>query len=104
MGGFVRDLLLGRLSTDFDLVIDGDAIGLSEELASEYGGQVTVHRRFGTAKWSLSAELSLATGLRELDFGFHLAVNPMTNHHNFQMFNPVGSNGIYNAGTLPLIL
>lgn len=67
VGGFVRDLLLGRLSTDFDLVIDGDAIGLSEELASEYGGQVAVHRRFGTAKWSLSAKLSSATGLRELD-------------------------------------
>ena len=67
VGGFVRDLLLGRLSVDFDLVIDGDAIELAEELASEYGGQVTVHRRFGTAKWHLSENVSLDTGLLALD-------------------------------------
>jgi tRNA nucleotidyltransferase (CCA-adding enzyme) len=67
VGGFVRDLLLGRLSVDFDLVIDGDAIELAEELVSEYGGQVTVHRRFGTAKWYLSEKVSSDTGLQELD-------------------------------------
>jgi len=67
VGGFVRDLLLGRLSVDFDLIIDGDAIELAEELASEYGGQVTVHRRFGTAKWYLSENISSETGLHALD-------------------------------------
>ena len=67
VGGFVRDLLLGRPSVDFDLVIDGDAIRLSNELVSEFVGEVTIHRRFGTAKWYLSEELVSATGLNSLD-------------------------------------
>ena len=51
VGGFVRDLLLGYPSIDFDLVVEGDAIQLSVLLASKYGGKVTVHEKFRTAKW-----------------------------------------------------
>jgi tRNA nucleotidyltransferase (CCA-adding enzyme) len=51
VGGFVRDLLLDRPSLDFDLVVEGDAIQLAKELAHRYGGRVTTHARFGTAKW-----------------------------------------------------
>ncbi len=53
VGGFVRDLLLGESSVDFDLVVEGDAIGLAKRLASKYGGRISSHRRFGTAKWHL---------------------------------------------------
>jgi tRNA nucleotidyltransferase (CCA-adding enzyme) len=53
VGGFVRDLLLERPSLDFDLVVEGDAIGLAKALAGRYGGRVTGHSRFGTAKWHL---------------------------------------------------
>ncbi len=53
VGGFVRDLLLDRPSLDFDLVVEGDAIQLAKALASEYGGRVTSHSRFGTAKWHI---------------------------------------------------
>jgi tRNA nucleotidyltransferase (CCA-adding enzyme) len=51
VGGFVRDLILDRPSLDFDLVVEGDAISLAHILASHYGGHVTSHSRFGTAKW-----------------------------------------------------
>jgi tRNA nucleotidyltransferase (CCA-adding enzyme) len=51
VGGFVRDLLLDRPSLDFDLVVEGDAIALARTLVSHYGGRVTSHSRFGTAKW-----------------------------------------------------
>lgn len=54
VGGFVRDLLLERPSLDFDLVVEGDAIFLAGVLASQYGGQVQSHTRFGTAKWNIS--------------------------------------------------
>jgi tRNA nucleotidyltransferase (CCA-adding enzyme) len=67
VGGFVRDLLLDRPGLDFDLVVEGDAIGLAHALAERYGGRVTGHSRFGTAKWiirgiysDLAKELQLA--------------------------------------------
>lgn len=66
VGGFVRDLLLGAPSLDFDFVVaGGDAISLARQLAEEFGGQVHAHRRFGTAKWSLdpsNGELIAALG------------------------------------------
>ena len=58
VGGFVRDLLLEHPSPDFDLVVEGDAITLARGLALHYGGRVTGHARFGTAKWHLSDRAS----------------------------------------------
>lgn len=58
VGGFVRDLLLDRPSLDFDLVVEGDAITLAHSLARRYGGRITSHARFGTAKWHIR-ELSV---------------------------------------------
>ena len=69
MGGFVRDLLLNIPSQDFDIVVEGDAIHLAHLLADKFGGKVTAHRRFGTAKWqikeiheSLKAHLGCSAG------------------------------------------
>ena len=53
VGGFVRDLLLDRPGLDFDIVVEGDAIALAHALSARYGGRVTSHSRFGTAKWHL---------------------------------------------------
>ena len=53
VGGFVRDLLLEHPSLDFDLVVEGDAIVLAKALEHKYGGRITTHARFGTAKWHL---------------------------------------------------
>ncbi len=53
VGGFVRDMLLNRPSLDFDLVVEGDAIQLAESLVNRWGGRVTHHSQFGTAKWHL---------------------------------------------------
>lgn len=58
VGGFVRDLLLGQPNLDVDLVVEGDAIRLAQELARRFGGHVRSHRRFGTAKWILPEDLS----------------------------------------------
>jgi tRNA nucleotidyltransferase (CCA-adding enzyme) len=54
VGGFVRDILLKQPSLDVDFVIEGDAIAVAHSLANRYGGKVTSHRQFGTAKWQLS--------------------------------------------------
>ena len=67
VGGFVRDLLLESVSVDYDLVVEGDAIKLGRMLTKNNGGSLTVHRRFGTAKWYLSAKLKSETGVSDLD-------------------------------------
>ena len=54
VGGFVRDLVLGRPILDFDLVLEGDAITLGHSLVSKFGGKLTAHTKFGTAKWLLA--------------------------------------------------
>ena len=60
VGGFVRDLLLGRLDgadrarfLDMDLVVEGDAIELATHIQDRCGGRIVTHARFGTAKWIL---------------------------------------------------
>ncbi len=69
VGGFVRDLLLERPSLDFDIVVEGDAIALANALQGAYGGRVTTHSRFGTAKWFLEGSVLRADNLPEfLDF------------------------------------
>jgi tRNA nucleotidyltransferase (CCA-adding enzyme) len=57
VGGFVRDLVLDRPSTDFDIVVEGDAITLANHLAKNFGGHVVSHGRFGTSKWRLGSEM-----------------------------------------------
>lgn len=55
VGGFVRDLLLERPSLDFDIVVEGDALQFTQALAQQYGGRVTTHKRFSTAKWQIKS-------------------------------------------------
>jgi tRNA nucleotidyltransferase (CCA-adding enzyme) len=58
VGGVARDLLLERRPGDLDLVVqasdDQDALAgprLAHALARRFGGQVTVHKAFGTSTW-----------------------------------------------------
>ncbi|ABU58546.1 MULTISPECIES: CBS domain-containing protein [Roseiflexus] len=53
VGGAVRDMILERKPDDLDLVVEGDAIGLAEALATELGGAVRSHSAFGTATLTL---------------------------------------------------
>lgn len=53
VGGYVRDLLLGRPSKDIDFVTVGSGIELAREVASRLGkraGKVHVYRAYGTAQ------------------------------------------------------
>ena len=66
VGGVVRDLLLERRNLDLDLVIEGDAIKLAQEIAESQSVKVTTHPRFGTATihWS-SRSADVATARAE---------------------------------------
>ena len=68
VGGFVRDLLLGYPSLDFDLVVEGDGITLARAVCKKMGGRVTSHKQFGTAKWFLELHGSDSQLPATLDF------------------------------------
>jgi tRNA nucleotidyltransferase (CCA-adding enzyme) len=59
VGGFVRDMLLGRRNLDIDVVVEGDGVAFAEAAAGRLGARVKVHRRFGTAVLVLSRTLHL---------------------------------------------
>ena len=53
VGGFARDLLLGRPVHDLDVIVEGDAIQLGKALIKKHGGKLTPHVPFHTAIWHL---------------------------------------------------
>ncbi len=55
IGGFVRDLLLGRPCKDIDIVIEGSGIELAEKIAEKVKAtKVSVFKNFGTAMIKLN--------------------------------------------------
>ena len=75
VGGFVRDLLLGRENLDLDIVVEGDAITFSRELGEIWGWEVQTHQQFGTATMiqPSGARIDFATARSET-YGHHGAL------------------------------
>ena len=59
VGGFVRDLLLGKSVNDLDIVVEGDAIELGVALVKKHNGKLTPHTKFRTAIWHLPSSFLL---------------------------------------------
>jgi tRNA nucleotidyltransferase (CCA-adding enzyme) len=55
VGGVTRDLLRTGELTDVDLVVEGDGPGFAHRLAELLNAELTVHKRFGTARLGLRA-------------------------------------------------
>ena len=49
VGGFVRDLILGRKNYDIDIVVEGDATLFAKQVGKELGAKVHTFDRFKTA-------------------------------------------------------
>jgi tRNA nucleotidyltransferase (CCA-adding enzyme) len=66
VGGFVRDILLGRRTVDIDIAVEGDAIKVAQKLQSLKPGKLTIFNDFLTAKieWP-NFNLDLATARKE---------------------------------------
>jgi tRNA nucleotidyltransferase (CCA-adding enzyme) len=66
VGGIVRDMLLGYPNFDLDLVVEGDAVKLAQQVAEANQAKLIVHQRFGTAKVKYGDfTLDLATARKE---------------------------------------
>ncbi len=67
VGGVVRDVLLGRPSSDWDIVVEGQAIELAKALAAFYKSRLTVYESFGTATltWPNGFVVDFAMARRE---------------------------------------
>ncbi len=59
VGGFVRDMVIGRPNLDVDIVVEGDGVEFALKAAERLGARVKVHRRFGTAVLVVSKELHI---------------------------------------------
>ena len=68
VGGYVRDLFLGRPSNDIDVVVVGSGVAVAEEFAKRLGkgARLSVFRNFGTAqvKWR-GVEVEIVGARRE---------------------------------------
>lgn len=72
VGGTVRDLMLQRRNFDIDFVVEGDAIQLADSLKAQYGGKVSPHPPFGTAKWVLNEEVTAALNVDSSGLPYHI--------------------------------
>lgn len=66
IGGYVRDLILGRPCKDIDFVVEGDGIAFAEAVAKRMNaGPVHVFKNFGTAMFMLGDEQVEFVGARK---------------------------------------
>jgi tRNA nucleotidyltransferase (CCA-adding enzyme) len=66
VGGVVRDMLLGYPNFDLDLVVEGDAVQLAQQVTETGQAKLLVHHRFGTAKLRYeNFTMDLATARKE---------------------------------------
>ncbi len=66
VGGAARDLLLEKPINDLDIVIEGDAIKLGNELVNRFGGKLTTHQKFHTAIWHFPSTFDLQPSFLDL--------------------------------------
>lgn len=59
VGGFVRDLFLGRETSDIDIIVVGSGITLAKAFVDKYGGELITHEIFHTATIILNQDLSI---------------------------------------------
>lgn len=68
IGGFVRDLLIGRPCKDIDFVVEGDGMAFAKAVAARLdAGPVHVFKNFGTAMFTLQPFDSAQGGLTQGD-------------------------------------
>jgi tRNA nucleotidyltransferase (CCA-adding enzyme) len=67
VGGVVRDLLLGHVTLDLDLAVEGDGIAFARAVSDRYRAGLAVFERFATARLAFpdGLKMDIATTRRE---------------------------------------
>jgi tRNA nucleotidyltransferase (CCA-adding enzyme) len=85
VGGFVRDMLLGRSNLDLDLVVEGDGVAFAEALSRQYGGRVKAHHKFRTAVIILPGEQRVDVATARLEYYEYPAALPTVELSSIKM-------------------
>ena len=66
VGGAVRDMVMGKVPSDLDFLVEGDAIVFASVISKKVQGKLAIHERFGTARIILdNLQIDLATARAE---------------------------------------
>ncbi len=76
VGGFVRDLLLGRDNLDLDIAIEGNALTFAGVLSAQINSKIVRHLRFGTATIVLSEGFKIDLASARKEYYVHPAALP----------------------------
>ena len=85
VGGFVRDILLGRPNLDLDLVVEGDGIRYAKQLAARLGGRVKAHIKFKTAVIILDSGQRVDVATARLEYYEYPAALPTVELSSIKM-------------------
>jgi tRNA nucleotidyltransferase (CCA-adding enzyme) len=85
VGGFVRDILLGRPNLDLDLVVEGDGIQFARELVGKLGGRVKAHTKFKTAVAILEDDQRVDVATARLEYYEYPAALPTVELSSIKM-------------------
>lgn len=85
VGGFVRDLLLGNENMDMDVTVEGDGILFAEEFATQFGGRVKSHQKFGTAVIILPDGYKIDVASTRLEYYLSPGALPTVEHSSLKM-------------------
>jgi len=126
VGGYVRDLTLGKRPVDIDVVVEGDAIHAAKRLHVTLQGKLCIHKEFGTAsittknervdlasarveKYASPAELphvypsTIIEDLNRRDFTINAIAMSISRENFGEIFDPFGGLQDIKKGTIRVL-
>lgn len=71
VGGYVRDLLLGKIGNDIDFTIEGNGVEFARVVAREFNSHAVIFERFGTAMVPIGGYKIEFVGTRKEEYTEH---------------------------------
>ncbi len=85
VGGFVRDLMLGRPIDDIDIVVEGNGIAFAKFFAGRKGCRVNTYKKFGTAVMVFDDNFKVDVASARLEYYTTPAALPIVEQSSIKM-------------------